>query len=227
MKASFLLQLFIPSVALFLMLLVLSPCQAKDMKTQQDSMTQEIKTVADREFVKWIATIPEDQIQDYGFANRQEVNEAKILEPLPSFIPARNEKSLTPEKIEQELSDSPQRWHVPVTTNNKIVCLVTVKLTEKKEPTAVAFGKAFAANRLDAGYRLLGWPTQDIFNNLALLSFYDPVYAILMHKDDTGKWEWVNLTGTQQGKAQIMSSSDIADLLKSLKESQTRIPPQQ
>ena len=199
----------------FIVLLTLSSVSGP-LKASESSTPNKILEATEPAFRKWLANIPDHRITDYGFHSQQEMNNAKLLMPIPALFPVRGTKALTKLSVEETTWAMQRKWIAPVTVGERIVCMVVVNHEEGKEPIAAEFGKTYAANRLDAGYRLLGWPRKSTITEMRLISFFSPVYEILLGKDANKGWIWVNLTGTTNADAQIMSKEDIHRILENL-----------
>lgn len=185
---------------------------------EQSNSPNEVLNIAKPAFHQWLSGLPDDRITDFGFRNPGEAGNAQLMMPVPAFFPIRKPESLERSWIEDATSVAPHKWIVPVAVGERIVCLVVIDRKEKGELVASEFGKTYAANRLDAGYRLLGWPSKSIPADMRFISFFDPVYELLLAKAADEGWVWINLTGTTSASAQIMNSADIQKVLGTLHE---------
>jgi len=169
----------------------------------------------------WIESIPTDQLERYGFGSAEEAARASLLEPLPSYSPSRFADDFSRSWIESQLDEPALSWLVPVAVDRKIVCMIVVDTPVGGQPQAVEFGKSFAANRLSAGLRLLGGADHVAWRELRFLSYLGPNVDLLLLREASGTWRWLNLEGTFEGSATEIGELGISELIEML-----RLPPE-
>ena len=89
--------------------------------------------------------------------------------------------------------------------DGQIRCIVSVKANEDNTYEAFAVGDAFLANRLASGLAKLGLSADASFTSLRYVRFMSPNYDLLLSEKD-GAWTWVNLLGTLEANAQILTT---------------------
>ena len=205
------------SITLFLLSLILIWCypvfSARAMTYNQ--FQQQILSVVEPELKTWLASIPPEMLDGFGFHSAEEKSRASLLDPISFSTPLRSKDQLKKAKIEKALEEKAISWLVPVVVDQRIVAVVVVDTVQGKEPTPVEFGKTYTANRLDAGIRALGWPTKEKWHDLRYLSFVSPNYDLLLYRKERS-WVWLNLRGTLDGTAHKMSLGEIEALLEQL-----------
>lgn len=204
------------SITLFLLSLIIwfYPAFSATAMTYNE-FQQEILSVVEPELKTWLASIPPEMLDGFGFHSAEEKSRARLLDPIPFSTPLRSKDQLKKTKIEKSLEEKPISWLVPVAVDQRIVAVVVVDTVQGKEPTPVEFGKTYTANRLDAGIKALGWPTKEKWHDLRYLSFVSPNYDLLLCRKERS-WVWLNLRGTLEGTAHKMSLGEINVLLEQL-----------
>lgn len=210
----------IPSaiIALFFLaamtLLSPSPCAAAD--------DEAIRQAAAERFKAWGDAPPLSSLDAYGFGNALEVQRAIVLQPLGVYQPDRTKDPLYVQSVEQAMAVAPLFWIVPVGVDGQIRCIVSVKANEDDTYEAFAVGDAFLANRLASGLAKLGLSADASFTSLRYVRFMSPNYDLLLSEKD-GAWTWVNLLGTLEANAQILTRDQAGALLDNV----SSTPPNQ
>lgn len=171
---------------------------------------------AEPAFRAWIASVPDERLPSFGFETRPQAREARLLSPIRQLFPARDASSLQRGALEGPITKGPAKWVFPVAVADRIVCLVVVRDEPGQKPVATEFGKTYAANRLNAAYRLLGWSLDEGDKEARLISFFNPVYELLLARVSGLDWTWVNLSGTTVPDAAALTDEDIDRILSSL-----------
>ena len=173
-----------------------------------------VEATAGPAFASWISEQPDESLKGFGFLSRAEAKLARVLTPLPYVTPRR--ARLTRKQIEGGLDQPPATWIVPVSVNSRVVCLVTVEDANGKT-RAVEYGKAWAANRLDAGIRALGSPPPERWSELRFVSFASPNVDLLLFRNTDSRWSWWRLEGTESATTTRFTPHDIDMLLENIR----------
>jgi hypothetical protein len=185
-------------------------------RKSMDSIRDSVLAVAEPALRSWLHSMSPERLEMYGWTNDR-LPHAKLLVPIPYYMPSRSEGDLERNRIEETLDELPLMWLVPVTDGTRIVSLIVVDTLENKPPKAVEFGKSFAANRLDAGIRALKELSTEQWRNLRVLRFFNPNIDLLIFRNRDGVWRWFNLTGTYKGKAIELDADSITGILNKLR----------
>jgi len=197
----------------------LTSIQSANSNTQRksmDSVRESVIAVAEPALRSWLNSMSLRDLDRYGWSSN-EVKRAKLLTPIPYYMPSRLENNLDRNRIEETLDQLPLTWLVPVTNGSRILSLITVETQEGKPPKAVEFGKSFTANRLDAGIRALKELSIEQWRNLRFLGFVSPTIDLLLFRNEDGVWRWFNLTGTYEGKTTELDANSITRILNELR----------
>lgn len=201
-------------------MVLLCCCGAGRLDAVDDPTRDVISGVAESAFRAWIEAVPPQGLASFGFRSEEERDRARTLPPIPFVTPRRDSSR---EQVESELHARPVTWMVPVAVDRRVACLVMVEDPEGEAPRAVELGKTFAANRLDAALRWLGWPPEERWRDLRFLSFVSPNLDLLLIEEPGGSWRWLNLHGTVEPEAVEIEDEEIADLLEIVR--RTESPP--
>lgn len=173
------------------------------------ALRQDVEAVAAPAFREWVRSQPEDELRRFGFASRSAANAARVLTAIPVITPRQDEGPISRIVVEASLDRMPSTWIVPISVDGRIVILVGVDAPRGEELKVVAYGKTFAANRLEAGIRALGSPPIKEWSNLRLVSFPVPTLDLLVLRSTSAMWTWWRLTGTEQGVAERLSVNEV------------------
>lgn len=181
-----------------------------------DVLRRDVLRIAEPAMRSWLAAIGTDAIANYGFRSPSELNKANLDTPIPIFTPRRAPNLANKIAVEQILIQRPVSWLVPVIVDKRVVSVMKVDYMEGREPSATGFGMMYTANRLNAGLSLLGQLSESDRKNLIYLSFVEPVTDILLLRISDNSWKWLNLIGTTDAQASMLSDVEIASLLRVL-----------
>lgn len=183
------------------------------------SLREAVSAAAQAALLPWIESIPPDQLERFGFRSAEEAARASLLAPLPSYSPPRFDAEFSRSWIESKLDEPALSWLVPVAVEERIVGLIVVDTPPGDAPEVVELGKSFAANRLRTGIRQsagVAW------RDLRFLSFAGPNTDLLLSRQASGSWRWLNLEGTYEGTATELEDRRITELVESLRLSSDR-----
>lgn len=206
-----------------LMLLTMAGGAHPSVTPDRWRLTRErVLAVAEPAFRSWLASIPAERLRQYGLLSSEERDSARLLAAVPLYTPLRTGAAIDRAALESTLDELPSSWVALAAVGQRIACVVVVDAPGGEPAKAVEFGKGLAARRLDAGLRALKWPSDDFsWQELRLVSFLSPTIDLLLHRQPSGAWRWLNLTGTDTPKATELSEQDTRDLLRDLRE----VPP--
>ncbi len=180
-------------------------------------LREEVANVAASALPVYLAKMPKEHINDFGFQSLEDTLKATLLPPIPTFQPNRDAKRLNLNDIEKSLDEQPVFWFVPIAVNDHIACLIHIHSDEGNQLKAVMFGDNYRANRIESGLRLLGWPKFNGWQNLRFLSFYEPTIDLLLNQEKKEQWKWINLRGTSSVSPIFLKEDEISQLLNIIK----------
>ena len=177
-------------------------------------------------YLQWLGDLAPDRAPAFGFRSMEEARRAELLLPIPFYIPDRARDALTRERIEVLVERPASTWLVPVAVDGRVVALVTMQAQAHQEPQAIEFGKAWAANRLEAGLRRLEEDGRRRGAEFRFIAFFSPNMDVLLVRPQGDRgWMWLELSGTTAGRADVLDPAQIETHLARMRDSGLREEP--
>jgi hypothetical protein len=190
------------------------------------SVRERVVAAARPAYLRWLGSLAPDRAREFGFRSLDEARQAEILLPIPYYVPDRSGDALTRGQIETLVESPSSTWLVPVAVEGRVVALVTMGTQASQEPEAIEFGKPWAANRLEAGFRRLEKDGRRRGADVRFIAFFSPNMDVLLvrPKGDRG-WLWLELSGTAAGNAEVLDAAEIETRLARIRDAGLRDEP--
>jgi hypothetical protein len=175
---------------------------------------------------RWLDSLAPERAPAFGFRSLAEARGASLLPPIPFYVPDRRGGALTRARIEALVESPSSTWLVPVAVEGRVVALVTLETRAGREPEVTEFGKAWAANRLEAGLERLEKQGKRRGEELRFVAFFSPTMDVLLaRRRGDRRWSWLELSGTTSGKAEVLDAAAIETRLARIRETDLQEGP--